>query len=235
MFDFHPVINVPLAHLATLHRSLRRGDGDGGRGGCGGLLPVYTEEHLFFLARPSFPLPSLPSLRVFHPVLCPCFGKRKADWSGGTDDYSRLGPSQSLCRFFFFFFSFFFLPTQGRRRRERVKGAAPSPRGTNHSGGQAKHLSCPALIKDLAVHFAVLFPLPLPRQNFYPRSNCYVLLTQPYVLRSSQTWLRRGVGNACVIHQRSGSHFFITTRDEPISLEHKYLVLWYSPIPTLST
>lgn len=73
--------------------------------------------------------------------------------------------------------SSFFLPTQGRRWRERVKGAAPSPRGTNHSGRQAKHLSCPVLIKDLAVHFVVLLSDPPPYQNFYLGSNWYVVLT----------------------------------------------------------
>lgn len=78
VFDFRPAVNAPLAHSTTPHRSLRRGDADGGGGG-GGLLPVYTEEHLFFWRVLPLAFPSLPSPRVFHPVLCPCFGKRKAD------------------------------------------------------------------------------------------------------------------------------------------------------------
>lgn len=39
----------------------------------------------------------------------------------------------------------------------RVKGVVPSPRGTNHSGRQAKHLSCRALIKDLAMYLPYFF------------------------------------------------------------------------------
>lgn len=84
---------------------------------------------------------------MFSLCALPLFWERKSDWLGGTDDCSSLGWSQSLLRF-----------CNSRSTVEgRVKGVVPSPRGTNHSGTQAKHLSCRALIKDLAMYLPYFF------------------------------------------------------------------------------
>lgn len=84
---------------------------------------------------------------MFSLCALPLFWERKSDWLGGTDDCSSLGWSQSLLRF-----------CNSRSMVEgRVKGVVPSPKGTNHSGRQAKHLSCRALIKDLAMYLPYFF------------------------------------------------------------------------------
>lgn len=134
----------PLNHISTyvqeqmsLHLSLQ--------GWCRGFLFM---PWIFFFGKicSPFVLHWCFTPACFHSVLCPLL--REKGWLIGGDRWLfkfGLEPIPPLV---------LQLKVGGGGR---VKGVVPSPRGTNHSGRQAKHLSCRALIKDLAMYFPYFF------------------------------------------------------------------------------
>lgn len=137
----HPVIKVSLICSATnafasISRRVARAR-----------LPVHTQDNFFFWRDPTSPLvlhscfyPPIPCM--FSPCALPLFWREKGWLIGGDRWLFKFGlePIPPLV-----------LPLKVDGGG-RVKGVVPSPRGANHSGRQAKHLSCRALIKDLAMY-----------------------------------------------------------------------------------
>lgn len=138
----HPVIKVSLICSATnTFASISR------RVAHAGFL--FTTQDHFFLARSYLPfcftllfLPPSPIPCMFSPCALPLFWREKGWLIGGDRWLFKFGlePIPPLV-----------LPLKVDSGG-RVKGVVPSPRGANHSGRQAKHLSCRVLIKDLAMY-----------------------------------------------------------------------------------